>query len=91
MLGLMEMSSRTLRQWLYARRAAEARERAEWRNRRASPAAALHQALQLVTFASRLHGWPLPDDPRSLDEDELGYIRWERLRAAWRRDGGRLA
>ena len=84
----MEMNPRTLRQWLNARRAAEAREQAELRDAHVSPAESLR--LQLITFASRLHGWPLPDDPRSLQEDQLAYTRWGRLRAAWRRNGGGL-
>lgn len=89
-LDAMEMNTRTLREWLEARRAAEAREQAERRDTHSSPTESLRQAMQLIAFASRLHGWPLPDDGRSLHEDQLGYRRWERLRAAWRRNGGGL-
>lgn len=84
----MEMNALTLRQWLADRRAAEARERAELRDEHPSPAESFRRALQLIAFASRRYGWPLPGDPRSLREDELAYQRWERLRAAWRRNGG---
>jgi hypothetical protein len=90
MIAAMEMNAQSLREWLVARRAAEARERAERLDTPLSPTESLSQALQLIAFASRLHGWPLPDDPRSLLEDRLAYTRWERLRAAWRRNGGRL-
>jgi hypothetical protein len=46
------------------------------------------QAMDLIELASRRYGWPLPDDPRSLEEDRLAYRRWARLRAAYR-PGGR--
>jgi len=82
----MEMNARTLREWRDARRAAEAREQAERRTTHSSPSDSLRQAVQLIAFASRLHGWPLPDDPRSLDEDQMAYTRWGRLRAAWQRN-----
>ena len=90
MLSAMEMNPRTLRQWLNARRAAEAREQAELRDEHVSPAESWRQALQLIAFARRWYGWPLPDDRRSLQEDQLAYTRWERLRVAWRRNGGGL-
>ena len=91
MLDAMEMNARTLRWWLNARRAAEVREQAELRDKHPSPAESLRQALQLIAFASRRHGWPPPDDLRSLHEDRLVYTRWERLRAAWRSNGGGLS
>jgi hypothetical protein len=58
MLDLMEMSAGALHQWLNARRAAEGRERAELRATCATLRESLHQALPLIAFASRLHGWP---------------------------------
>jgi len=90
MLEAMGMDARTLRRWVNGRRAAEARERAERSAAHPSPAESWRQALQLIALASRRYGWPLPDDPRSLQEDRFAYTRWERLRAAWRQSGGRL-
>jgi hypothetical protein len=90
MFEAMGMDAPTLRRWLNGRRAAEARERAERDAAHPSPAQAWGQAMQLIAFASRRYGWPLPDDARSLDEDRLAYARWERLRAASRQNGGRL-
>jgi hypothetical protein len=84
----MVLTASALRGWIAARRAAEARERRERQAHPLPPEEAWEQGLALIAFAARRHGWPLPDDPRAAAEDELGYDRWRRLRAAWRQTGG---
>ncbi len=86
---VMEMTAESLRIWLEARRGAEERERDESRRERRTPAEAFEQALQLIAFTSRIHGWPIPDDPLSLEQDRIGYERWESLRKAWRLHDGK--
>lgn len=78
----MKMDRRALRAWLDARHAAEMREREEIRTAPLSAQASYRSALRLIAFSSEIHGWPLPEDERSLDEDRAGYDRWSRLRAA---------
>jgi len=70
-----------------SRRAAEARERQEQRQRGPSADAAIAGALALSALAGRLHGWPPPEDPVSRREDPEGYRLWARLHAALGRDG----
>ena len=86
--GTARMDAAALRRWLAGRAAAERRERRENVHRPLSAAESLRQAFALIAFAGRRHGWPLPEDTHSRAEDERGYARWDRLRAAWSRDGG---
>jgi hypothetical protein len=76
------MQPADVRRWALARRAADARERAEARADPTPRDAAISGALALVALAGRLHGWPVPvDDPDTRREDLLGYARWSKLRA----------
>lgn len=45
-----------------------------------SPREAIVAALALTALYERLHGWPPPDDPVSLREDEAVRDRFARLR-----------
>lgn len=71
-------------EWIASRRAAAARERREQREAGADPRKAIEQALALIAFAGRLHGWPAPEDPVSEREDTEMREQWVRLRAALR-------
>lgn len=84
----MVMDAVSLRRWISGRRAAEQRELDERRMEHRSVGESFEQAMRLVALASRLHGWPLPDDPVSARQDAIGYQRWDRLRAAWQRHAG---
>jgi hypothetical protein len=78
----MKMDRSSLRAWLDARRAAAMREREEACSSPLPAAESLRCAMRLIALSSELHGWPLPEDEHSLDEDWAGYERWSRLRAA---------
>jgi hypothetical protein len=69
-----------LSRWISGRRAAEAREREERRDRTISPGEAFRQAMSLVSLAARRHGWPPPADEREAAEDLAFHLVWARLR-----------
>lgn len=74
-----------IRRWVRARRAAEERELAEQSETRGSPGRSLRAALSLIALARARHGWPLPVDPESAEDDARAYARWARLRQLARR------
>lgn len=82
------MSAKTspedIRRWAENLRAVEERARDEARER-GYVADSIAASLDLIAFASRLHGWPLPRDPLREREDEAVRDTWQRLREAFSR------
>lgn len=64
------------------RRAMAVVERREARSAPREPGDAIAFALALVALSGRLHGWPVPDDPVSMREDDLARVSWAKLRLA---------
>lgn len=60
------------------RRAAERREREE--RGAIDPQIAFGRGLAMISLASRLHGWPLPESETDRRQDREAYDRWARLR-----------
>ena len=79
----MKMDCVSLRAWLDTRRAAERREREEVRGSPLPAQESFRRAMRLIVLSSELHGWPLPEDEHSREEDREGYRRWSRLRSAF--------
>lgn len=75
------MPREDLRRWVEDQRAAAERERASARQRGFS-GDPIRAGLELIDLAAELHGWPIPEDPVTLREDELARERWVRLRRA---------
>jgi hypothetical protein len=73
------MDPENLRRWVAEKRAAAERERAEVRGGSFSPDP-IDAALDLIALGGELHGWPPPEDPVTLREDEVARERWARLR-----------
>lgn len=74
------MRSKDLLRWVDSRRAAEQREKLEARQTGPDSAGAIRSALALMALATRLYGWPVPEDPVTLREDALARERWHRVR-----------
>jgi hypothetical protein len=74
------MSAADLRRWALTRRAAAREEALLAAAERPTPAEAMDRALELIDLAADLHGWPLPQDPTSEEEDLIAYNRWAKLR-----------
>jgi hypothetical protein len=72
--------SEDVRRWLEQRRRAEEREHAEQRGRPPPPREALARGLELIELASRMLGWPIPEDDVSRGRDERTRAVWKRLR-----------
>jgi hypothetical protein len=72
------VSPEEIRHWIAGRRAAERRERAE--ERAIDPEIAFRRGLAMIALASRLHGWPLPENEEDRKQDLEAYARWSRLR-----------
>ena len=68
-----------------SRRAGQRREREELRRKLAPAEEAVQAALGLIALAGEHLGWPLPEDPVSLREEQLVYERWARLRGGHHR------
>jgi hypothetical protein len=75
------MRPEDLLRWVESRRAAEQREKLEARQAGPDPSGAIRSALALVALTKRLHGWPVPEDPVTLQQDALARERWDRVRA----------
>lgn len=78
---MASMRPEDLRRWVMQKRAAAERERAEVRRGSFSPDP-IGAALDLIALGGELHGWPFPEDPVTLREDDLARKRWARLRRA---------
>jgi hypothetical protein len=70
-----------IRRWVEQRRGAQRREEEELAGKVPPPEQAFARGLRLIALAGRLHGWPLPEDEASRQQDREGYARWARLRA----------
>ena len=69
-----------LRRWVDDWKAVEAVERDEAAREKISASKAVAEALELLNFAARLHGWPLPVDEIDRRDVELARERWVALK-----------
>jgi len=80
----MGTSATELRKWVQQHRLAEAREKAEMRNRAPDPARALSRGLGLVAFARAASSAATISGRNVPPQDLRAYQRWARLRATLR-------
>jgi hypothetical protein len=69
-----------LRRWAEQRALGAKRELSELRNAAPPPEEAFETGLRMIALAGRLHGWPLPEDEREVQEELEVFHRWARLR-----------
>jgi hypothetical protein len=79
----MDSSAADLKKWLYQRRLAEAREKAELRDNAPEPVRALERGFALIAFAAQLQ--PRSREAADLPAEDLqAYRRWAAVRTALR-------
>jgi hypothetical protein len=76
------VDSADIRRWVADKRASEVRERTSAIDAWGSPEQTVRDALALVRLYGELHGWPAPEDEVTAREDQEGWARFARLRAA---------
>jgi hypothetical protein len=74
-----------IRRWVEQRRLAARREEDEERGNPPPPEEAFARGLRMIALAAQLHGWPLPEDDSTRQQDLEAYARWARLRVRLRR------
>jgi hypothetical protein len=74
-----------LRRWAAQRELGAQREISELRNAAPPPEEAFESGLRMIALAARLHGWPLPQEEREVQEELEIFFRWARLRRRFTR------
>jgi hypothetical protein len=81
----MDDSPAGIGRWLRRWEAVADVERSEAVEDELSPSDSLSRALDLIAFVAELHGWPLPGDVVSREEEAAVRESWAKLRHHYRR------